>query len=461
MLFTLYFAKICYFLRFCYNPFIIFKEIIIKAFETLQLSPEIIKALQEEGYETPTDIQKKAIPIALKRKDVLGVAQSGTGKTAAFVLPILQNLALDKKESTTTTLRALIIVPTRELAAQVAKNISHYARYLDITQGVAFGGVSAKEQASKIQKGVDILIATPGRLLELCENKSIDLKSVNTLVLDEADTMLDMGFLQDIEKVLPQISPNRQTMMFSATLNQNIKKLAKEFLNEPVVIEVSSQRSSVDIIEQQIIKVDDEKKLALLSFLIGSKNLQKVLVFTNTKANVDLITETLNLDGLSALGIHGDIKQPARARALRKFKANEIRVLVATDIAARGIDIEELPHVINYDLPQSTSDYTHRIGRTGRAGNAGIAITLLCVKEYKTMAEIEKELIINIPKISLEGFELSEREPRARKVVNTKLSVKKGLKDKKPRPRTAPTATKPKKSKKTTKRDANRKFGKR
>jgi ATP-dependent RNA helicase RhlE len=416
--------------------------------------------LQEEGYETPTAIQIKAIPIALKRKDVLGVAQSGTGKTAAFVLPILQNLSSDKKENHP-ILRSLIIVPTRELAAQVARNVSFYARYLDIKEGVAFGGVSAKEQVLKIQKGIDILIATPGRLLELCENKSIDLQSVNTLVLDEADTMLDMGFLQDIEKILPFISPNRQTMMFSATLNQNVKKLAKEFLNEPVVIEIASQRSSVEIIEQQIIKVDDEKKLSLLSFLIGSKNLQKVLVFTNTKANVDLITETLNLDGLSALGIHGDIKQPARARALRKFKANEIRVLVATDIAARGIDIEELPHVINYDLPQSTSDYTHRIGRTGRAGNEGVAITLLCVKEYKQMAEIEKDLIINIPKITLEGFELTEREPRARKVVNTKLSVKKGLKDKKPRPRTAPTATKPKKSKKTTKRDANRKFGKR
>lgn len=376
------------------------------------------------------------------------------------MLPILQNLSLDKKENHP-ILRSLIIVPTRELAAQVARNVSFYARYLDIKEGVAFGGVSAKEQVTKIQKGIDILIATPGRLLELCENKSIDLQSVNTLVLDEADTMLDMGFLQDIEKILPFISPNRQTMMFSATLNQNVKKLAKEFLNEPVVIEIASQRSSVEIIEQQIIKVDDEKKLALLSFLIGSKNLQKVLVFTNTKANVDLITETLNLDGLSALGIHGDIKQPARARALRKFKANEIRVLVATDIAARGIDIEELPHVINYDLPQSTSDYTHRIGRTGRAGNEGVAITLLCVKEYKQMAEIEKDLIINIPKTALEGFELTEREPRARKVVNTKLSVKKGLKDKKPRPKTAPTATKPKKSKKTTKRDANRKFGKR
>jgi ATP-dependent RNA helicase RhlE len=228
-----------------------------------------------------------------------------------------------------------------------------------------------------------------------------------------------------------------------------------------VVIEVSSQRSSVDIIEQQIIKVDEDKKLALLSFFIGSKNLQKVLVFTNTKANVDLIVHTLNLDGLSALGIHGDIKQPARARALRKFKTDEIRVLVATDIAARGIDIEELPYVINYDLPQSTSDYTHRIGRTGRAGNAGVAISLLCVKEYKQMEEIQKDLIITIPSTILDGFELTEKQPRTRKVVNTKLSVKKGLKDKKPRPRTAPTATKPKKSKKTTKRDANRKFGKR
>ncbi|MGD9553893.1 MAG: DEAD/DEAH box helicase [Arcobacteraceae bacterium] len=405
-------------------------------------------------------MQQKAIPIALKRKDVLGVAQSGTGKTAAFVLPIIQNLAQEKVDKQT-VLRSLIVVPTRELAAQVAKNISHYARYLDITQGVAYGGVSAKEQATKIQKGIDILIATPGRLLELCENKSIDLKSVNTVVLDEADTMLEMGFLQDIEKIFPQISPKRQIMMFSATLSQNIKKLAKEFLNEPVVIEVSSQRSSVDIIEQQIIKVDEDKKLALLSFFIGSKNLQKVLVFTNTKANVDLIVHTLNLDGLSALGIHGDIKQPARARALRKFKTDEIRVLVATDIAARGIDIEELPHVINYDLPQSTSDYTHRIGRTGRAGNAGVAISLLCVKEYKQMEEIQKDLIISIPSTVLDGFELTEKQPRTKKVVNTKLSVKKGLKDKKPRPRTAPTATKPKKSKKTTKRDANRKFGKR
>jgi ATP-dependent RNA helicase RhlE len=374
-------------------------------------------------------------------------------------LPILQTLAAQKEENQT-ILRSLIIVPTRELAAQVAKNTSHYARYLNIKQGVAFGGVSAKEQAQKLQKGVDILIATPGRLLELLENRSVDLKSVNSIVLDEADTMLDMGFLQDIEAIFPHIGPYRQIMMFSATLNQNIKKLAKEFLNEPVVIEIASQRSSVDIIEQQIIKVDQEKKLELLSYFIGSKNLHKILIFANTKAMVDLIVQTLNLDGLSALGIHGDIKQPARARALRKFKANEIRVLVATDIAARGIDIQHLPYVINYELPQSVVDYTHRIGRTGRAGNAGVAITLLCTKEYKLMQEIQKELIINIPSVVLEGFELTEKEPRVRKNINTKLSVKKGLKDKKPRPKTAPTATKPKKSKKTTKRDGNRKFGK-
>jgi ATP-dependent RNA helicase RhlE len=439
---------------------ILFQGKRIKAFENLQLCQEIIKALQEEGYSTPTDIQKKAIPVALKNKDVLGVAQSGTGKTAAFVLPILENLHQQKQDEHT-ILRSLIIVPTRELAAQVAKNISHYARYLNIKQGVAFGGVSAKEQAQKLQRGVDILVATPGRLLELLENKSVDLKSVTSIVLDEADTMLDMGFLQDIEAIFPHVGPNRQIMMYSATLNQNIKKLAKEFLYEPVVIEVASQRSSVDIIEQKIIHVDETKKLELLSYFIGSKNLNQILIFANTKAMVDLIVETLNLDGLSALGIHGDIKQPARARALRKFKANEIRVLVATDIAARGIDIQHLPYVINFELPQSVSDYTHRIGRTGRAGNKGIALSLICVKEYKAMQEIQKELILNIASTTIEGFEPTEKQPRTKKVVHTKLSVKKGLKDKKPRPKTAPSATKPKKSKKTTKRDSNRKFGKR
>lgn len=410
--------------------------------------PQIIKALQEEGYEKPTAIQKKAIPIALNGKDVLGTAQSGTGKTAAFLLPILQNISQQKKEKEP-ILRALILVPTRELATQVAKNISHYSRHLNIAHAVAVGGLSAKEQAKKIENGIDILVATSGRLMEHIQNKSVDLSSVNQIVLDEVDTMLDMGFLEDIEAIFPLASPKRQIMMYSATLTQNVKKLAKEFLLDPVVIEVASQRSTVKIIDQQIIKVDLEKKRELLSFLIGSQNFQQVLVFANTKACVDEIVETLNLDGLPALAIHGDIKQPARARALRKFKAGEIRVLVATDIAARGIDIEELPYVINYELPEGTQDYTHRIGRTGRAGKEGVAITLLCTKEYKQMAEIEKELIINIPRQSIEGYEPTEKAPRMKKPKAKKLSVKKGLKEKKP------------KSKKTTKRDDNRTFRKR
>ncbi|WP_419769474.1 MAG: DEAD/DEAH box helicase [Candidatus Marinarcus sp.] len=423
--------------------------------------PEILKAIKEEGYETPTEIQKKAIPIILKKRDVLAAAQSGTGKTAAFVLPILEDLAQQKRIENKRVLRCLILVPTRELASQVARNISFYARYLDIVQTTAVGGLSNKLQAAKIAKGIDILVATPGRLIDHIQNKAIDLASINTLVLDEADTMLDMGFLEEIEKIFPLASSNRQIMMFSATLNQNVKKLAKEFLKDPVVIEITPQRSTVKIIDQQIIKVDFERKAELLSYLIGSRNWTQVLVFANTKATVDLIVDTLNLDGLPALAIHGDIKQPARARALRKFKDQEIRVLVATDIAARGIDIEGLPHVINFDLPDGHSDYTHRIGRTGRAGNPGVATTLLCVKEYKEMIAIEKELIINIPRMMIEGFELTEKEPRVKKVVHKKLSEKKGLREKKPKEKMQRRENKEKKSKKTTKRDANRKFGKR
>lgn len=363
-------------------------------------------------------------------------------------MPILQNIAALKNEEAP-VLRCLILVPTRELATQVAKNISHYSRHLNIAHAVAVGGLSAKEQARKIGRGIDILVATSGRLMEHITNKSVDLSSVNQIILDEVDTMLHMGFLEDIEAIFPLASPKRQIMMYSATLNQNVKKLAKEFLVDPVVIEISPQRSTVKIIDQNIIKVDDEKKRELLSFLIGSRNYTQVLVFANTKAGVDEIVESLNLDGLPALAIHGDIKQPARARALRKFKEGEIRVLVATDIAARGIDIEELPYVINYELPESATDYTHRIGRTGRAGKNGVAITLLSTKEYKIMAEIEKELIINISREEIEGYEPTEKAPRMKKPKPKKLSVKKGLKERKP------------KTKKTTKRDDNRTFRKR
>ena len=298
-------------------------------------------------------------------------------------------------------------------------------------------------------------------MIDHINTKSVDLSSVNSLVLDEADTMLDMGFLKDIEHIFSQCSKTRQIGMFSATINQNIKKLAKEFLNKPVVIEVSSQRSSVDIIDQQIYLIDDAKKIEFLSYLIGSQNWEHVLVFVNTKAKADEITEQFNLDGLKTACIHGDIKQPVRARALEGFKAKTLRVLVATDIAARGIDIEMLPHVVNFELPETTTDYTHRIGRTGRAGNPGIAVTLLCVKEYAQMAAIEKELIINIPRTTHDEYELTEKKPRGPRPKNKSLSEKKGLKEKrfeKPKDKNQ-LPKKVTKKKKTTKRDSNRSFG--
>ena len=423
----------------------------IKAFEKFKLDKRIIKALEEEGYETPTAVQKKAIPILLKRIDVLASAQSGTGKTAAFTLPILERLKDGDKENR--IIRALIVVPTRELAMQISKSISHYARHLNIKHTEVFGGVSHKEQIRKINNGVDILIATPGRLIDHLQKGMIDLSSINTLVLDEADTMLDMGFLEDIEQIFSCASPNRQVMMFSATLNQNVKKLAKEFLYNPETLKIHDERSTVGLITHEIYKVDSDRKIEMMSYLIGSKNYSQVLIFVNTKQAANDITEHFNLDGLTSECIHGDIKQPARARALRKFKSGEIRVLVATDIAARGIDIEQLPFVINYELPETTDDFTHRVGRTGRAGNEGHAITILCPSEYKQMAGIEKELIMNIPRLTLDGFELTEKEPRMIRFKKKSLSEKKGMTQK-------PYEKKFKKSKKTTKRDDNRSFRK-
>ena len=404
--------------------------------------------------------KKKAIPIALKRRDILAAAQSGTGKTAAFLLPILAEL-LETKQ-TKTILRTLILVPTRELASQISKAVEDFSKYMDISSLAMVGGVSTKDQEKKIAKGIDILVATSGRLMEHLKNGTVDLSSVTTVVIDEVDTMLDMGFLEDIEKILPNVGPKRQIMMFSATMNQNVKKLAKEFLKDPVVIEVAQQRSAVKIIDQQIVLVDEANKAAALSYIIGSNNYSQVLVFVNMKIEADTLVEHLELDGLTAGCIHGDVRQTARAKVMRKFKSGDIRVLVATDIAARGIDIQLLPIVVNYALPETTADYTHRIGRTGRAGNPGIALTLLSVKDYKMMIEIEKDLIINIPRREIEGFEATEKKPRLFKARPKQLSVKmaEAKKAAKKSGFAKNTIAKDVKKKKTTKRDANRSFAK-
>ena len=426
----------------------------------MNLDEKIISALKDLDYEEATEIQKKAIPIALKRRDILAAAQSGTGKTAAFLLPILAEL-LETKQ-TKTILRTLILVPTRELASQISKAVEDFSKYMDISSLAMVGGVSTKDQEKKIAKGIDILVATSGRLMEHLKNGTVDLSSVTTVVIDEVDTMLDMGFLEDIEKILPNVGPKRQIMMFSATMNQNVKKLAKEFLKDPVVIEVAQQRSAVKIIDQQIVLVDEANKAAALSYIIGSNNYSQVLVFVNMKIEADTLVEHLELDGLTAGCIHGDVRQTARAKVMRKFKSGDIRVLVATDIAARGIDIQLLPIVVNYALPETTADYTHRIGRTGRAGNPGIALTLLSVKDYKMMIEIEKDLIINIPRREIEGFEATEKKPRLFKARPKQLSVKmaEARKVSKKTGYAKNTIEKDVKKKKTTKRDANRSFGK-
>ncbi len=426
----------------------------------MNLDEKIISALKDLDYEEATEIQKKAIPIALKRRDILAAAQSGTGKTAAFLLPILAEL-LETKQ-TKTILRTLILVPTRELASQISKAVEDFSKYMDISSLAMVGGVSTKDQEKKIAKGIDILVATSGRLMEHLKNGTVDLSSVTTVVIDEVDTMLDMGFLEDIEKILPNVGPKRQIMMFSATMNQNVKKLAKEFLKDPVVIEVAQQRSAVKIIDQQIVLVDEANKAAALSYIIGSNNYSQVLVFVNMKIEADTLVEHLELDGLTAGCIHGDVRQTARAKVMRKFKSGDIRVLVATDIAARGIDIQLLPIVVNYALPETTADYTHRIGRTGRAGNPGIALTLLSVKDYKMMIEIEKDLIINIPRREIEGLEATEKKPRLFKARPKQLSVKmaEAKKAAKKSVFAKNTIAKDVKKKKTTKRDANRSFAK-
>ncbi|MDX4065221.1 DEAD/DEAH box helicase [Aliarcobacter skirrowii] len=398
---------------------------IIENFSKLNLNEKILKAISDLNYESLTPIQEKAIPIARKGRDIIGISQSGTGKSCAFILPILESILKDQELGKNRVLRALIIAPTRELAKQIVKSIENYSKYMDVKSVSILGGESKNLQAKKLSNGVDIAVATAGRLLEHIKENSINLSSVTKVVIDELDVMLDMGFLKDLEQILPYIGKNRQMSMFSATINSTVKTLAKQFLNDPVVIEVTTQRSNVKNITHEAILVDEDRKLEALSYFIGSKNISQALVFVNQKSQADTLVENLNLDGLKAACIHGDVRQSTRALALRKFKEKELRVLVATDIAARGIDIENLPCVINFALPQSIDDFTHRVGRTGRARNDGLAITFLSVKDYKFFADIEKELILSVKRYELEGFATKEKKPRV------KSKQQKSIKDKK------------------------------
>ncbi|TCK17435.1 ATP-dependent RNA helicase RhlE [Thiogranum longum] len=377
------------------------------SFDTLGLSAELLRAISEQGYSEPTPVQSNAIPVVLEGKDVLAGAQTGTGKTAGFTLPLLQRLSSSPADKGRRPVRALVLTPTRELAAQVAESVQTYGRHLPLKSAVIFGGVKINPQIEKLRRGVDILVATPGRLLDHVSQKTVDLSQVEILVLDEADRMLDMGFIHDIRKVMALLPDkhHRQTLLFSATFSNEIKQLANRLLDNPELIEVARRNTTAERIEQKVYPVDKLRKRELLSFLIGSRNWRQVLVFTRTKHGANRLAEQLEKDGLTAAAIHGNKSQGARTRALAGFKSGDVRVLVATDIAARGLDIDQLPHVVNYELPNVPEDYVHRIGRTGRAGNEGEAISLVCIDEHKLLRDIERLLKREIPKQVLEGYE--------------------------------------------------------
>ena len=374
-------------------------------FNDLGLSAEILRAVSEQGYSEPTPIQAQAIPVVLEGRDLLAGAQTGTGKTAGFTLPMLQKLS-QAKNAPGRKPRALVLTPTRELAAQVAESVRTYGKHLPLKSTVIFGGVKPGPQIRQLQNGVDIIIATPGRLLDHVQQGNVDLSGVEIFVLDEADRMLDMGFIHDIKKIQQRLPKQRQNLMFSATYSDEIRQLASSLLNNPASVEVARKNTAAETVSQRILPVDKKRKSELLSHLIGSQNWQQVLVFTRTKHGANRLSEYLNKSGLKADAIHGNKSQAARTRALKAFKAGQTRVLVATDIAARGLDIDQLPHVVNFELPNVAEDYVHRIGRTGRAGNEGEAISLVCVDEHKLLRDIERLLKRDLPQEVLEGYEV-------------------------------------------------------
>lgn len=377
------------------------------SFETLGLRADILRAIADKGYSTPTPIQLQAIPAVLKGGDILAGAQTGTGKTAGFTLPLLEKLSQTPIDQAggRRPVRALILTPTRELAAQVYESVRDYGKHLPLRSTVVFGGVSINPQMMKLRGGVDILVATPGRLLDLVNQNAVSLRQVEVLVLDEADRMLDMGFIHDIKKVLALLPKQRQNLLFSATFSDEIKALADKLLNQPTLIEVARRNTASERVTQCVHPVDRHRKRELLSHLINTGDWQQVLIFTRTKHGANKLTEQLQDDGISAAAIHGNKSQGARTKALDDFKRGTIRALVATDIAARGIDIDQLPHVVNYELPNVPEDYVHRIGRTGRADAEGIAVSLVCIDEIKFLRDIEKLIKRDINKEVIAGYE--------------------------------------------------------
>lgn len=381
-------------------------------FEDFGLSPDILRALSDQGYVHPTPIQAEAIPIVLQGRDVMGAAQTGTGKTAGFSLPIIQLLLKHASTSASPArhpVRALILTPTRELADQVADNVKAYSRHTPLRSTVVFGGVDMAPQTAALRAGVEILIATPGRLLDHVQQKTLNLSQTEILVMDEADRMLDMGFLPDLQRIINLLPKERQSLMFSATFSPEIKKLANTFLKSPVTIEVARSNATADNVTQVLYKVEEEGKRDAIAHIIRSRGLKQVIVFSNTKIGASRLARHLEKEGVNASAIHGDKSQAERMAALEAFKQGTVEVLVATDVAARGLDIAELPCVINFDLPYNAEDYVHRIGRTGRAGASGDAISLYTDKDARLLADIEKLIKHTISRLELSGFQSSSR----------------------------------------------------
>jgi ATP-dependent RNA helicase RhlE len=408
-----------------FNPLAKHRKRFAMKFTDLGLAEPLLRAVLEQGYETPTPIQAQAIPAVLKGGDLLAGAQTGTGKTAGFTLPTLHRLAAagTKKDARGRTLiRALILTPTRELAAQVEESVRTYGKYLPLTSMVMFGGVGMQPQIDRLRKGVDILVATPGRLLDHHQQGTLDLSHVEIFILDEADRMLDMGFIHDIKKVLAIVPAKKQSLLFSATFSDEIKALADRLLNAPALIEVARRNATAETIAQKVHPVGRDKKKELLAHLIRQGDWHQVLVFTRMKHGANRLAEYLNDEGITAMAIHGNKSQSARTKALADFKSGDLQVLVATDIAARGIDIDQLPHVVNFELPNVPEDYVHRIGRTGRAGATGEAISLVCLDEEIFLRDIEKLTKRTIPVEKVPGFEPPAGE-RAEPIVLGRMTI--------------------------------------